>query len=164
MPSYQRRAEIMLPPASPDAPEPHALGEYLYALEIIDCLCLWAIPGAPWLDELVEIAIKLLAPVAQRDRTNYAWARREFLAIMAGLDHHPESVPIPEMYRGVNPPAILRAMARSRRPAPDPVAGRARSGRLGRNDRCWCASGKKYKRCHWRSDTWTRPFDLERPH
>jgi len=22
--------------------------------------------------------------------------------------------------------------------------------RLGRNDRCWCSSGKKYKRCHGR--------------
>jgi hypothetical protein len=24
--------------------------------------------------------------------------------------------------------------------------------KLGRNDPCWCGSGKKYKRCHWRSD------------
>jgi hypothetical protein len=23
---------------------------------------------------------------------------------------------------------------------------------LGRNDPCWCGSGKKYKHCHWRSD------------
>ncbi len=24
--------------------------------------------------------------------------------------------------------------------------------KLGRNDPCWCGSGKKYKHCHWRSD------------
>jgi uncharacterized protein YchJ len=24
--------------------------------------------------------------------------------------------------------------------------------KLGRNDPCWCGSGKKYKRCHWRQD------------
>ena len=24
--------------------------------------------------------------------------------------------------------------------------------RLGRNDRCWCGSGKKYKHCHLRED------------
>ena len=24
--------------------------------------------------------------------------------------------------------------------------------KLGRNDPCWCGSGKKYKRCHWRED------------
>jgi len=26
------------------------------------------------------------------------------------------------------------------------------SRRLGRNERCWCGSGKKYKKCHWASD------------
>ena len=26
------------------------------------------------------------------------------------------------------------------------------STKLGRNDPCWCGSGKKYKRCHWRED------------
>jgi tetratricopeptide (TPR) repeat protein len=24
--------------------------------------------------------------------------------------------------------------------------------KLGRNERCWCGSGKKYKHCHWKSD------------
>jgi len=27
-----------------------------------------------------------------------------------------------------------------------------RKRRLGRNDPCWCGSGKKYKKCHWNSD------------
>ncbi|MFP4598560.1 MAG: SEC-C metal-binding domain-containing protein [Persicimonas sp.] len=26
------------------------------------------------------------------------------------------------------------------------------SGKLGRNDACWCGSGRKYKRCHMRED------------
>jgi hypothetical protein len=30
--------------------------------------------------------------------------------------------------------------------------GSASSDRPGRNDRCWCGSGKKYKTCHLRSD------------
>jgi hypothetical protein len=28
----------------------------------------------------------------------------------------------------------------------------SRDTSLGRNDRCWCGSGKKYKDCHWESD------------
>ena len=35
----------------------------------------------------------------------------------------------------------------ARRP-PSPQTARG----LGRNDPCWCGSGKKYKRCHWRQD------------
>jgi hypothetical protein len=34
------------------------------------------------------------------------------------------------------------------RRAPPPQAVR----KLGRNDPCWCGSGKKYKRCHWEED------------
>ena len=33
------------------------------------------------------------------------------------------------------------------RPAPPPSAVR-----MGRNDPCWCGSGKKYKKCHFESD------------
>ena len=25
-------------------------------------------------------------------------------------------------------------------------------GQPGRNDECWCGSGKKYKKCHWQTD------------
>ena len=32
-----------------------------------------------------------------------------------------------------------------------PAAALARP-KIGRNDPCWCGSGKKYKRCHWRED------------
>lgn len=51
---------------------------------------------------------------------------------------------------------------RTLRPVPAPAQARpAPSGtptpapaphKLGRNDPCWCGSGKKYKNCHWRQD------------
>ena len=34
----------------------------------------------------------------------------------------------------------------ARRPEPETLA------RLGRNDLCWCGSGKKYKQCHLPKD------------
>ncbi|MGQ9566880.1 MAG: SEC-C metal-binding domain-containing protein [Anaerolineae bacterium] len=37
-------------------------------------------------------------------------------------------------------------------PAPQAPARTAADGRLGRNDPCWCGSGKKYKHCHMRED------------
>lgn len=30
----------------------------------------------------------------------------------------------------------------------------------GRNDPCWCGSGKKYKQCHWAQDQKARPVEL----
>jgi preprotein translocase subunit SecA len=42
-------------------------------------------------------------------------------------------------------------------PAAAPIAQTVRRDRpkVGRNDPCWCGSGKKYKHCHFRSDTAT---------
>src|SRR5215467_3690680 len=34
--------------------------------------------------------------------------------------------------------------------APEPVGAGASVGKIGRNDPCWCGSGRKYKRCHGR--------------
>ena len=36
------------------------------------------------------------------------------------------------------------------------------SAKLGRNDPCWCHSGKKYKKCHWERDTQPRkqPWEI----
>jgi len=31
-------------------------------------------------------------------------------------------------------------------------AERPKEVALGRNDQCWCGSGKKYKKCHWTKD------------
>lgn len=41
--------------------------------------------------------------------------------------------------------AELAAMERNQ-------ASPARSLKIGRNEPCWCGSGKKYKRCHLRED------------
>ena len=35
--------------------------------------------------------------------------------------------------------------------APDQIPGRS-SRKIGRNEQCWCKSGKKYKNCHLASD------------
>ena len=44
------------------------------------------------------------------------------------------------------PPAP--AAARSRRPSPPKPKVNAELENVGRNDPCWCGSGKKFKRCH----------------
>lgn len=44
------------------------------------------------------------------------------------------------------PPAPRRLFGR-RKHSPDPPAVKP-----GRNDLCWCGSGKKYKHCHWQED------------
>ena len=37
--------------------------------------------------------------------------------------------------------------------SPRPAATGPRGDKLpGRNEPCWCGSGKKYKQCHWRKD------------
>jgi tetratricopeptide (TPR) repeat protein len=53
----------------------------------------------------------------------------------------PEDLPLP--------PAPTRQRRRKEKqlPAPSPPVEKP-----GRNDPCWCGSGKKYKRCHWRED------------
>ena len=40
---------------------------------------------------------------------------------------------------------LLTKIAAAFRPAPPPAP-------VGRNDTCWCGSGKKYKRCHLDAD------------
>lgn len=57
----------------------------------------------------------------------------------------PRARPTREMYTNVD-----AAAQRTRRLRP-PATGEARK-RLGRNDPCWCGSGKKYKHCHMRQD------------
>jgi SEC-C motif len=40
--------------------------------------------------------------------------------------------------------------------APRPSAAAVAAHTLGRNDLCWCGSGKKYKKCHLSSDAHKR--------
>jgi len=57
------------------------------------------------------------------------------------------------------PVAPARELARAAKPQPQPATARAPiatkpagTGQIGRNDPCWCGSGKKYKHCHMESD------------
>ncbi len=45
----------------------------------------------------------------------------------------------------------LQALRAGSQPAQEPTPHTSRE-LPGRNDPCWCGSGKKYKHCHWRSD------------
>jgi len=45
------------------------------------------------------------------------------------------------------PPPTPRRLFGRHKHSPDPPAEKP-----GRNDLCWCGSGKKYKHCHWRED------------
>jgi preprotein translocase subunit SecA len=48
---------------------------------------------------------------------------------------------------------VLRAVTPSEAPAkPEPVRAQPGTRKLGRNDPCWCGSGRKYKQCHLRED------------
>ena len=32
---------------------------------------------------------------------------------------------------------------------------------IGRNDKCWCGSGEKYKKCHMKFDEKLKEFNIE---
>ena len=44
-----------------------------------------------------------------------------------------------------------RVITNAAQSKPEPVRASAKS-KIGRNDDCWCGSGKKYKKCHYRAD------------
>ncbi len=47
---------------------------------------------------------------------------------------------------------VLRTNLGGEQTKPQPVRGKPGAQKLGRNDLCWCGSGKKYKDCHLRAD------------
>ena len=105
------------------------------------------------LDELRE-GIGLRAFAQQDPLIAYKKEAHEMYQEFAGLDRARHR--LRHLSRAARHPACAAGAAdadqpqRRRRPAqPQPV----RSGKtLGRNDPCWCGSGKKYKQCHMRSD------------
>jgi len=76
------------------------------------------------------------------DQIQHDIVRRIYLARNVQV---PRTRPTREMHTNVDAAA---RQPRRRRP---PAAGEAKK-RLGRNDPCWCGSGKKYKHCHMRQD------------
>ena len=49
-------------------------------------------------------------------------------------------------------PGVPAGARPARRPRQAPAASGPPTHKLGRNDPCWCGSGKKYKNCHMRQD------------
>ncbi len=74
------------------------------------------------------------------DQIQHDIVRRLYLARNVQM---PRARPAREMYTNVD----AEARQRRRRPAADETGKRQ-----GRNDPCWCGSGKKYKHCHMRQD------------
>jgi preprotein translocase subunit SecA len=60
-------------------------------------------------------------------------------------------------------PAAAARGGRSQAVAPAPKVETVRRDKpkVGRNDPCWCGSGKKYKSCHMRTDQATEPAEIE---
>jgi SEC-C motif len=55
------------------------------------------------------------------------------------------------------PAAPVRQIQTNRSDGGSQPARVSRKGQLGRNDPCWCGSGKKYKQCHMREDQGRAP-------
>jgi len=72
----------------------------------------------------------------------------------AGAEEEPDEAAAPEATGSRRERrAQAAAGAASSRPAPQPAQTvRRQRPKVGRNDPCWCGSGKKYKHCHMRSD------------
>jgi preprotein translocase subunit SecA len=79
---------------------------------------------------------------------------------------HAEAADGAEAEAPVEPESVAPASRRDRRrvaasgspvqtPPPPVQTMRRERPKVGRNDPCWCGSGKKYKHCHLRSDTAT---------
>ena len=97
-------------------------------------------------------AYDLIASMFDRDLIWDAWMGREQF-------EEAYARPIPRAPR-IDPGKDLLTMYRERQPRevpppppPRPVATQpARVQKIGRNDPCWCGSGKKYKHCHLREE------------
>ncbi|MEQ8672322.1 MAG: preprotein translocase subunit SecA [Aggregatilineales bacterium] len=107
--------------------------------------------------DILREGIGLMA-IAQRDPlVEY---KREAFAMFQAMRSQIESQAIHDIFR-VQINAVQRQPARrqmiAHRPGaevadskPEPVRAQ---NKLGRNDPCWCGSGKKYKHCHYREDS-----------
>jgi hypothetical protein len=87
-------------------------------------------PNAPWLEEYSASYLE-----EQSDRERMA---RTPQVQFPSRTSYPSFSPA----RNVAPPALIQPVGPFRHTAP----------KIGRNDPCWCGSGKKYKRCHLGKD------------
>ncbi|MBN1484379.1 MAG: SEC-C domain-containing protein [Chloroflexia bacterium] len=72
---------------------------------------------------------------------------RSLEALCRELAPELDELPLKRPLRPADVPLPDRDSPRFRPPPPRPPADKP-----GRNDPCWCGSGKKYKRCHLRED------------
>ncbi len=70
------------------------------------------------------------------------------------ITNEPPPPPSPPIPLGNPPPVASRPAAPNGHgagiPAPTPAGSTGSAGKIGRNDPCYCGSGKKYKKCHGR--------------
>ncbi len=115
----------------------------------------WIMHNSPNEYEKAEgILLRALARPTLRDRTDvldrlaelyYQWDKPEQAeAVGEQLDQLLKRPGLVEQLRSMLPVVRL--------PAPSKAKPERLPRKLGRNDRCWCGSGKKYKHCHWKSD------------
>jgi preprotein translocase subunit SecA len=83
-------------------------------------------------ERLFKVQVVREAPIAMPTMTAWADARESRGELPAGG-------PAPSIASGAVPTAT----------APRPSARPATAHKVGRNDPCWCGSGKKYKKCHY---------------
>jgi preprotein translocase subunit SecA len=107
--------------------------------------------------DILREGIGLMA-IAQRDPlVEY---KREAFVMFEGMHGRIEEQAIRDIFRAqvnvVQRPAVRRQMQAIRPGVNGGVAAKPEPVRavnkIGRNDPCWCGSGKKYKHCHYKSD------------
>jgi uncharacterized protein YecA (UPF0149 family) len=97
----------------------------------------------------VAILQRALARPTLRDR-EYVLERLADLYSRWGKPQEQAAVVAPQQQRQSRPTAQHTASATMPQPPAPPAK------KLGRNDPCWCGSGRKYKQCHLGADTQAR--------
>ena len=91
-------------------------------------------------DPLVEYQREAFSMFREMQEAANAQALRDIFLVQVNF-----ALPKLQKMRAIRP-AIANNAAESR---PEPARARRK---IGRNDPCWCGSGKKYKQCHMRQD------------
>ncbi len=109
------------------------------------------------LDELRE-GIGLRAFAQQDPLVAYKREASEMYGELVDSISHDIAYSIFHVQLMTRPPAPpVRQMVTNRSEGASQPARASNKGQLGRNDPCWCGSGKKYKQCHMREDAGRAP-------